>query len=130
MEREDRIFENIIKILFETQVSAHYYHLNTRSYAIHNALGKYYDGITEEIDNFAELYMGMCTDYERIHAPESISLSYNLHDSELYSYFDEVANKLEEKYLKYGFESEILRDRLTQIIQFIRKTVYLLNRLQ
>jgi len=36
----------------------HSVHLNTRSYAKHKALGKFYDGIVDLSDSFAEMYQG------------------------------------------------------------------------
>lgn len=44
--------------LFLARDIAHSVHLNTRSYAKHKALGKFYDGIIDLADTFAEAYQG------------------------------------------------------------------------
>jgi len=44
--------------LFLARDVAHSVHLNTRSYAKHKALGKFYDEIVDLADSFAEAYQG------------------------------------------------------------------------
>lgn len=44
--------------LFLARDVAHSVHLNTRSYAKHKALGKFYDGVIDLADKFAEAYQG------------------------------------------------------------------------
>ncbi len=50
--------EVFIGHLFLARDVAHSAHLNTRSYAKHKALGKFYGGIVDLADTFAEAYMG------------------------------------------------------------------------
>ena len=44
--------------LFLARDVAHSVHLNTRSYSKHKALGKFYDGVIDLTDKFAEAYQG------------------------------------------------------------------------
>jgi 23S rRNA maturation-related 3'-5' exoribonuclease YhaM len=44
--------------LFLARDVTHSVHLNTRSYAKHKALNKFYDGIVDLADSFAEAYQG------------------------------------------------------------------------
>lgn len=44
--------------LFLARNVAHSVHLNTRSYAKHKALNKFYDDIIDLVDDFAEAYQG------------------------------------------------------------------------
>jgi hypothetical protein len=44
--------------LFLARDVAHSVHLNTRSYAKHKALGKFYDNVIDLADKFAEAYQG------------------------------------------------------------------------
>jgi DNA-binding ferritin-like protein len=50
--------EVFIGHLFLARDVAHSVHLNTRSYAKHKALQKFYEGVIEAADNFAEVYQG------------------------------------------------------------------------
>ena len=47
-----------IGCMFLARDVAHSVHLNTRSYAKHKALNKFYDGIIDLADTFAEMYQG------------------------------------------------------------------------
>ena len=50
--------EAFIGHLFLARDVAHSVHLNTRSYAKHKALNKFYEGIIGATDDFAEAYQG------------------------------------------------------------------------
>ena len=45
-------------ICFHARTNAHVLHLQTRSYAAHKALNKFYDEIVDLADSFAEAYIG------------------------------------------------------------------------
>ena len=49
---------DFVGILFLARDVTHSVHLNTRSYAKHKALQKFYEGIVDLADNFAEAYQG------------------------------------------------------------------------
>jgi len=49
---------DFVGVLFLSRDVAHSVHLNTRSYAKHKALGKFYTGIVDLADRFAEAYQG------------------------------------------------------------------------
>lgn len=50
--------QQFIAVLFLSRDAAHKAHLNTESYAEHKTLGKFYDGVIDLADKFAEAYMG------------------------------------------------------------------------
>ena len=50
--------EKFIGTLFLARDVAHSVHLNTRSYAKHQALAGFYDGVIDLADKFAEAYQG------------------------------------------------------------------------
>lgn len=50
--------EKLIGKLFLARDVAHSVHLSTRSYAKHKALGKFYTGLIDLADKFAEAYQG------------------------------------------------------------------------
>lgn len=121
-------FEVVIQNLFESQVYSHYNHLNTRSYAIHKALGGYYENIIGHIDELSELYMGEHPDY-KINVPDSIQIPPQFSDDSPHKYFVELADVLEEMSSERDF-SPTFEDRLRQTVELIRSTVYLLSRLK
>ena len=49
---------DFVGMLFLARDVTHSVHLNTRSYAKHQALGAFYDGIIDLADTFAEAYQG------------------------------------------------------------------------
>jgi hypothetical protein len=49
---------DFIGMLFLARDVTHSAHLNTRSYAKHKALNKFYDGVIDLTDKFAEAYQG------------------------------------------------------------------------
>jgi DNA-binding ferritin-like protein len=49
----------VIDMLFHTADQTHLWHLQTKSYALHVALGGYYDAARDAADDIAEKYMGL-----------------------------------------------------------------------
>ena len=49
---------DFVGMLFLARDVTHSGHLNTRSYAKHKALGKFYTGVVDLADSFAEAYQG------------------------------------------------------------------------
>lgn len=47
-----------VAALLHSSTVTHFMHWATSSYAAHQALGEYYEGIIEAVDEFAEAYMG------------------------------------------------------------------------
>jgi hypothetical protein len=47
-----------VSVLFNAREQGHIFHLRTRSYAAHKALGAFYEGIGDIGDRYAEAYMG------------------------------------------------------------------------
>jgi hypothetical protein len=54
-----------VSTLFHSGTNAHFMHLQTDSYAKHKALQKYYEGIIDLTDSWAEAYQGC---YDKIKA--------------------------------------------------------------
>lgn len=50
--------EKFVGMLFLARDVTHSVHLNTRSYAKHKALSKFYTGVVDLADSFAEAYQG------------------------------------------------------------------------
>lgn len=50
--------ENLISILLHSITQTHVFHLQTKSYAEHTAIGAYYTGMSGLVDRLAEAYQG------------------------------------------------------------------------
>lgn len=48
----------LVSVLMHARTQAHVFHLRTASYAQHKALQKFYEGISELLDEYAEAYQG------------------------------------------------------------------------
>ena len=52
------IMSQLVSVLMHARTQAHVFHLRTSSYAQHKALQKFYEGISELLDEYAEAYQG------------------------------------------------------------------------
>jgi hypothetical protein len=52
------IMSQLVSVLMHARTQAHIFHLRTASYAQHKALQKFYEGISELLDQYAEAYQG------------------------------------------------------------------------
>ena len=50
--------ENLLSILLHSVTQTHVFHLQTKSYAEHIAIGEFYDGMNGLVDRLAEAYQG------------------------------------------------------------------------
>lgn len=57
-ENRDKVVQEVIAKVLTMSVTAHYWHWQTKSYAIHEAMGKFYENLTEQVDELAEQFMG------------------------------------------------------------------------
>ena len=98
---------DFVQCLFHAVTNAHILHLQTKSYAVHVALGAYYNELNELTDSYAEAYQGKygiiedyTTEYELPSAPLEYIISMNDYikvareqlpqDSELQNITDEI----------------------------------------
>lgn len=120
------MIEKFISTLFASRTQAHIYHLQTKSYAEHKALQKYYEGIIDLIDGIAEAYQGkhgIITNYE---APAKFE---NYGDKNIVNYFKGLAMYAEKAYDKLPDDS-YLQNLYDGVIEFIYSTVYKLENLK
>lgn len=116
----------LVSILFESQLQSHIFHLNTSSYAKHIALGEYYEEIEDLIDNLAETAIGVHgkrLDYYK---------KYSVENEEKYiiPYFIALRSKVLTHYKENEmFQDPSLQSIIEQIIELINKTVYKLQQL-
>lgn len=56
---EEQALQATITSILSMSVTSHYWHWQTKSYAAHQALGEFYEKMTELVDVLAEQYMGI-----------------------------------------------------------------------
>lgn len=100
-----------VAALFHAGTITHFQHLQTRNYATHKALGKFYTAIVDKADEFAESYQGryetrMSKFPDEMHQPPETPMEYMTglrdfveearaqlpQDSELQNIVDEIAD--------------------------------------
>ena len=102
------------------RTQAHVFHLRTASYAQHKALQKFYEGISELLDEYAEAYQGK---YGTINGYETYPVN---NDQRSAKSFLMALLKLVDKARKTTRES-YLKNILDQIYELIYSTIYMLS---
>jgi len=109
-----------VAILMNSRTQAHYFHLQTTSYAKHKALQKYYEGIVDLLDAYAEAYMGK---YDRV-KPVKMNKTFLTDPEKAPAYFKSLLKRV--KTVKRPKDS-YLKNIEDEIITLITKTLYLLS---
>lgn len=106
-----------------TRTAAHILHILSRSYAQHNALGDFYEALTDKVDAYAEVYLGLDNSlrtFPSVPTPRTddpIEL--------LEGYLAEVQEEQAEDH-----DSEALKNLLAEIEELTARTLYKLRRLK
>ena len=111
-----------IATLFLARELAHRYHLATKSYSQHKALGKYYEEIIDLVDSYVEAYMGC---YEQIKTFPSV---YHLPKDPL-KYLESLKSFVNEANSDLPKEQELV-NIVAEIQQLIDSTIYKLKYLK
>lgn len=113
--------------LFESREMAHVYHLQVRgeegSFAKHEALGKYYDGVLDFIDDVIEIYQGqygVVDGYEVIDTKDTAT-------KDAIAYFEELAGYIKNARKCISAEDTHLHNIIDEIVALIYKTLYRLK---
>jgi len=113
--------------LFESREMAHIYHLQVRgeegSFAKHEALGKYYEGILDFIDDVIEIYQGqygVVDGYDVIDTKETST-------KDAIAYFEELAGYIKHARKCISAEDTHLHNIIDEIVALIYKTLYRLK---
>jgi hypothetical protein len=109
-----------VAILMNSRTQAHYFHLQTTSYAKHKALQKYYEGIVDLLDAYAEAYMGK---YDRV-KPVKMNKTFLTDPEKAPAYFRSLLTRMKKMKLP---KDPYLKNIQDDIETLIRKTLYLLR---
>lgn len=97
-------------------------HLTSRSYAQHVALGDFYDGLSDLIDQYAEVYIGLA-------GPVRSFPSVKPPSGEAVDLLDDYLGSIKEE-LSEDDDSEALKNILTEIEALTARTLYKLRNLK
>ena len=118
-----KILNDIMKLLFSTQIINKLYHLNTTSFARHKASDAFDDSILSHIDKFAEVYIGRYKVKPQITSLK-LETSY-LTDDGIKEMLADLRKYLE-SYNSLFNDSDLLNIR-DELLADINKTLYLFN---
>jgi hypothetical protein len=108
-----------VATLFHSGTNTHFFHLSTNSYAQHKALQKFYEGIIDLADSYAEAYMGR---YEQL---KSFPSTYHLPKDPL-KYLESLKTFVDEANKDLPKEQELV-NIVAEIQQLIDSTLYKLR---
>lgn len=111
--------EKLVSYLLHSRNQTHVFHLQTKSYAEHMALGGYYDGIGDLIDGVVESYQGK---YDIIKEYDSYKLESYTGKPQLETFFKALSKKVEEVHPKV--KDTYLQNQLDTIDELINSTLY------
>ena len=111
--------EKLIAYLLHSQTQVHVFHLQTKSYAEHIALGGYYEGIDGLVDALVESYQGK---YDIITQYDNFAIEKYSNKSQLETYFKALSKKVEE--VHKSVEDTYIQNQLDTINELISSTLY------
>ena len=113
--------------LFESREMAHIYHLQVSgepgSHAKHTALGEYYDGVLDLIDDLIETFQGqygIVEEYATIDTKETGS-------KDTIEYFNELARFIKEERKCINDEDTHLHNIIDEVVALVYRTLYKLK---
>ena len=113
--------------LFESREMAHIYHLQVSgepgSHAKHTALGEYYDGVLDFIDDLIETFQGqygIVEEYATIDTKETGS-------KDTIEYFNELARFIKEERKCINAEDTHLHNIIDEVVALVYRTLYKLK---
>ena len=116
---------DMIATLLHSRSQAHIFHWQTKSqssFAEHNALQKYYEGIVELIDGIVESYQGK---YEIITGYKTVEMVDYKSTEQLISYFRELDSNIEKN--RKGIKESYIQNQIDGLQELIFSTLYKLR---
>lgn len=115
--------EDLLSVLIHSVNQTHVFHLQTKSFAEHKALNKYYDSIGDIVDTLAEAYQGKygILKYKNVSKIEQYESK-----EQLIEYFNKILKIIEKtRPIKDSFIENIVQEVETLIYSTLYKLKYL-----
>jgi hypothetical protein len=110
--------EEMASALMASQTQAHIFHLQTKSYAEHKSLQKFYEGVDGLMDSLIESYQGQ---FGIIENYKSLPISKYEGKEQIVSYFEDLMSLIEKN--REGLPSH-LQNIVDTIVELITSTLY------
>lgn len=117
-------FEKMASMLLSSQKQAHVFHLQTKSYAEHMALGAYYEGIDAITDAIIEEYQGINGIIESYTTFKLVAYS---GQKSVVAYFEELNASIEK--LRKSVDSSSIQNQIDNVVSLINSTLYKIKNL-
>lgn len=114
-------FQSYVDALKASSVATHYWHLITKSYAEHIALGSYYEKLDGLVDKLVECYQGKMM--MRVSQPDALYLDSH---SDRDAHFNYLCKISQEMMNKFDIMPDV-QDIIIDIKNLLNKTKYLLT---
>jgi len=118
-------FRETISKLLHSRTQSHIFHLQSNSYAEHEALKNYYEDIVDLIDEMVESYQGQ---YGVINKYGNYTLNMYKNSEQIISYFEGLADNVED--LRTVTDGNFLQGKLDDVLELINSTIYKLKNLK
>jgi high-affinity Fe2+/Pb2+ permease len=115
-------FKDMVSILLHSQTQVHIFHLQTKSYAEHKALQKYYEGIDALVDGLIESYQGK---YDVITQYNSVKNEDYKSNEQVIKYFKALDSMIEKN--RKEVKESFIQNQIDTVQELINSTVYKLR---
>jgi len=115
-------FKDMVSILLHSQTQVHIFHLQTKSYAEHKALQKYYEGIDTLVDGLIESYQGK---YDVITQYNSVKNEDYKSNEQVIKYFKALDSMIEKN--RKEVKESFIQNQIDTVQELINSTVYKLR---
>lgn len=115
-------FKDMVSILLHSQTQVHIFHLQTKSYAEHKALQKYYEGIDGIVDGLIESYQGK---YDIITQYNSIKNEDYKSNEQVIKYFKSLDAMIDKN--RKEVKESFIQNQIDTVQELINSTVYKLR---
>jgi hypothetical protein len=112
--------EVVLGQMFQSRDMMHIAHFQTTSYAQHNTLQKYYEGVLELTDEIAEVYFGCIGKRLNFKIPASDYMNPETHLKQFKDY-------MKKNRTVFGMDRTDVQNLIDELIALINKTLYLLT---
>ena len=116
--------EKLLSYLMHSRTQTHVFHLQTKSYAEHMALGAYYEGIVNLIDGLAETFQGKNGIIENY---DNFKLESYQDKDQLIKYFESLGKMVE--LIQPKFKDTYIQNQVDTVSELIYSAKYKLEHL-